>query len=135
MLDDPPGALIAAEVARAKGAGIAPGFAQKVAANAQGIADREAALGPGLDAAESRRLAQLLARGGTLAQLNEALAAGIRTGRITGRFMCPADALIDHLISVTLGKLAVDQPGYPGLTALRATDRAAHPPSAGARSP
>ena len=41
--DDPPAALILAEVRAAREAGLAPGFAQKVADNALGIAQRELA--------------------------------------------------------------------------------------------
>ena len=43
MFDDPPAALILAEVHAALDGGLAPGFAQKVAANARGIAERELA--------------------------------------------------------------------------------------------
>ena len=43
VLDDPPAALILAEVRAAQETGLAPGFAQKVADNAFGIAQRELA--------------------------------------------------------------------------------------------
>jgi hypothetical protein len=46
VFDDPPAALIVAEVRAALEAGLAPGFAQKVAANALGIAQRELAAKP-----------------------------------------------------------------------------------------
>jgi aminoglycoside phosphotransferase (APT) family kinase protein len=78
--DDPPAAAILAEVESARDVGIASGFAEKVAANALGIAERE-------------------------------LAAVRRTG--------DAGDSVGELILDALGKLAVDQPGYPGLQALR----------------
>ena len=46
MFDDPPAALILAEVQAALETGLPPGFAQKVAANALGIAQRELAATP-----------------------------------------------------------------------------------------
>jgi hypothetical protein len=52
--DDPPAALIVAEVRSALEAGLAPGFPQKVAANALGIAEREL---------------EALARGGSLSDV------------------------------------------------------------------
>ena len=77
--DEPPPALILAEVRAALEAGLAPGFAQKVAANALGIAQREAE-----------------ARFPRYSGANE----------------------VEELVRTTLAKLAVDQPGYPGLRAL-----------------
>ncbi|HEU4821019.1 MAG TPA: phosphotransferase family protein [Qipengyuania sp.] len=94
--DDPPAALILAEVRAAQARGLSSGFAQKVAANALGIAQRELAA----DRRES-------ATGDTL----------------------------EELILDTLGKLAVDQPGYPGLRALREASGLGHPPAIGERSP
>ena len=50
--DDPPAKLILDEIRAARATGLAPGFAEKVAANAQGIAERElAAAWPGIDGA------------------------------------------------------------------------------------
>lgn len=80
MFDDPPAGLILAEVRDALAAGLAPGFAQKVAANALGIALRE-----------------------------QATAFPEEQG---------ADEVAD-LIRITLTKIAVDQPAYPGFRALR----------------
>lgn len=94
--DDPPASMILAEVEAARAAGLAEGFARKVADNAAGIAQRE-------------------------------LAATRRTGR--------AGDMVEDLVLDTLGKLAVDQPGYPGLLALRAATAPAHPPAGAARSP
>lgn len=75
--DNPPAALILAEVHAAQATGITAGFAEKVAANAQGIAERELAA--------------------------------------PQRYEVGHGDDIDTLIRVTLGKLAVDQPAYPGL--------------------
>ncbi|HEU4820777.1 MAG TPA: hypothetical protein VFS87_06430, partial [Qipengyuania sp.] len=94
--DDPPAAAIFLEVQSARAAGLAPGFAQKVAANALGIAQRE-------------------------------LAADRREGI--------AGDSVEELILDTLGKLEVDQPGYPGLRALREASGLGHPPAIGERSP
>lgn len=104
MLDDPPAALIRSEVERAREAGIQPGFADKVAANALGIAEREMALGPALAEAECARLVHLVPEA-TLAQMNAALTEAIRNRNID----CMADAVAEHLILTTLAKLAIDQ--------------------------
>lgn len=93
MADSPPPAALIAEVRRALDAGLAPGFPQKVAANALGIAQRELENGPPLTADEAARLC-----------------AAIRAGAID-------DALVSELIRVTLAKLAIDQPAYPGYRA------------------
>jgi len=91
--DDPPAAAILAEVETAREGGLPEGFAQKVAANALGIAERE-------------------------------LAAVRRDG--------DSGDPVEELVLDALGKLAIDQPTYPGLTLLR--DRfAAHLPSAAAQ--
>ncbi|WP_133364972.1 phosphotransferase family protein [Qipengyuania sediminis] len=74
--DDPPAALIVAQVRAALAQGIAPGFAEKVAVNALGIAERELAAKTDPDAG---------------------------------------------LVAQALGKLVVDQPGYPPLLAWRSS--------------
>lgn len=89
MTDDPPAVLLIAEVRKALDAGLAPGFAQKVAANALGIAWRELENGPP-------------ASGEEIAGLCHA----IQNGRVD-------DALVGELIRITLAKLAIDQPAYP----------------------
>lgn len=113
MQDDPPAPLLVAEARMALEAGLAPGFPQKVAANALGIAQRELELGPALAAAERARLAALLERDGELSELNRALAEEVRDG-----VGLPHDALQDHLIRTTIAKLSVDQPQYPGFRTL-----------------
>ena len=107
MLDEPHAALIVAEVRRALEAGLAPGFAQKVAANALGIAEREIAAGAG--ERERSQLAALLGQDGSLADLATALCAQIRAGER----LFDDSALQDALVRVTLDKIAVDQPTYP----------------------
>lgn len=114
MFDDPPAELLAAEVAKARAAGLTAGFAEKVAANALAIAARERESGPALEAEEREHLVALLGRGGELAELNAALAAGLRDGSLA----LSDDAMIAHLIRTTVGKLSVDQPSYPGFRAL-----------------
>lgn len=110
MLDAPSGDELLAEVEHALRNGIAPGFAQRVAANAVALARRERAMRPAFDAAERARLA-VLAGGedGDLAALNAALCAAIRSRAIGGG---SAD-LMTHLWETTRAKLAVDQPAYP----------------------
>lgn len=89
MADNPPPELLIAEVRAALEAGLAPGFAQKVAVNALGIAQRELENGPAVTAGEAARLC-----------------AAIRAGEVD-------DTLIGEMIRITLAKLAIDQPTYP----------------------
>lgn len=107
MRDEPEAALIVAEVRRALEAGLAPGFAQKVAANALGLAEREIAAGAG--ERERAQLAELLGRYGPLPDLVAALCAQIRAGGLS----LDDPALQDVLVHATLEKIAVDQPSYP----------------------
>jgi hypothetical protein len=113
MQDDPPGALLLEEVARALKAGIAPGFQQHVAANAIALAQREDRLAAESHAQEAERLRGLLDRDGSLPELNFALAEAIRTGAIT----LSNAALREHLVRTTIEKLEVDQPNYPAFRA------------------
>jgi len=89
MADSPPAALLVAEVRKALEQGLAHGFAQKVAANALGIAQRE--LENGLPASEAEI---------------ERLCEAVRAGSID-------DALWGDLIRITIAKLEIDQPNYP----------------------
>jgi hypothetical protein len=109
MFDRPSPSLLIAEARRALDAGVAPGFPQKVVANALGIAQRELEMGPALADSERERLRALVGHGGTFAELNANLADGIRTGEIAP----DAPALIEHLILTTIAKLEIDQPAYP----------------------
>lgn len=115
MQDSPPAALIVEEVRKALTAGLAPGFPQKVAANALGIAERELALAPRTSADEYLRLHRLVGGQGDLAARNHRLAEAIRTGSIEDG----GDALLDHLIRTTVAKIEVDQPAYPAFRAWR----------------
>jgi len=109
MLDNPPAAVLIAEARKALEEGLAPGFPQKVAANAVGIAERELELGPEFAAAEMTRLMALVGETGDLAARNRRLAEAVRTGAIA----LDDAALIDHLILTAIAKLEIDQPGYP----------------------
>jgi hypothetical protein len=98
MSDKPPVSLLVAEVRNALDAGIAPGFPQKVAANALGIAQRELENGPAVSAADAARLS-----------------AAIRAGAVD-------DGLVGELIAITIAKLEIDQPGYPAFAAWKRGD-------------
>ena len=83
-------------------------FHARVAANALAIVERELSIAPDANAAEHARLTALLDRDGTLEDLNRALCAAIREGRVT----LDTQGLADHLWETTLAKLAIDQPRY-----------------------
>ncbi len=108
MQDNPSADLLIAEVKNALGTGIALGFAQKVAANALGIAQREYDLAPRSQAQEFDRLDTLIGSDGDLAERNRRLSEDIRYG--SGKL---DDMLVRHLILTTLAKIEVDQPTYP----------------------
>lgn len=93
MADNPPPAMLVAEVRAALEAGLAPGFAQKVAANALGIAQRELENGPPVSDEDAARLS-----------------AAIRSGDIDHE-------LVGELIEITIAKLQIDQPTYPSFRA------------------
>ena len=93
MADSPPPALLVAEVRRALEEGLAPGFPQKVAANALGIAQRELENGPPVAAEEAARLC-----------------AAIRAGE-------DGERIVGELIALTIAKLEIDQPSYPAFRA------------------
>jgi hypothetical protein len=85
-------------------------FHARVAANALDIVKRELQIAPEANTAEQARLRALLARDGTLDELNRELCARIERGEIT----LATAGLADHLWDVTLAKLAIDQPNYSG---------------------
>ncbi|MGX7951579.1 DUF6285 domain-containing protein [Tsuneonella sp. HG249] len=114
MQDDPPAGLLVAEARKALDAGLAPGFPQKVAANALGISQRELELGPSYADEELARLAELLGETGRIEDLNAQLVNTIRAGDA----MRESD-VTRHLILTTFAKLSIDQPGYRGFRALR----------------
>ena len=114
MQDDPPADLLVAETRKALDAGLAPGFPQKVAANALGIAQRELERGPCYAEDERTRLFELLGETGGVEELNRKLAQAIRAGD----GLRESDVM-RHLILTTCAKLSIDQPAYPGFLALR----------------
>lgn len=83
-------------------------FHVRVAANAIDLALRQLALEPGANVAELARLKALLGSGGSLEELNAALAGDIASGAVDGE----DPRIMDHLYATTLEKLAVDQPNY-----------------------
>ena len=114
MQDNPPASLLVAEARKALDAGLAPGFPQKVAANALGIAQRELELGPAYAAEEQGRLAELIEDTGSVDDLNRKLVEAIRAGHARD-----GSDVMRHLILTTCAKLSIDQPSYPGFRALR----------------
>ena len=85
-------------------------FHARVAGNVLDILARELALAPGFNKAEQARLESLLGEDGDLATLNRKLCEKIATGEMD----LSNDALKNHLIRVTMCKLAIDQPRYQG---------------------
>jgi len=84
------------------------GFQMRVAANALGILEREARLGPAADAREHERLVRLLGRAGTLEQLNRELARQLRAGERDERDR----ALMAHLEATISDKIAIANPTW-----------------------
>jgi hypothetical protein len=83
-------------------------FKLRVSINALDLVTRQLALEQGSDAAEARRLSELLAMQGSLAELNRVLAERIATGEVDQQ----TPGLAEHLWQTTMAKLAVDQPNY-----------------------
>ena len=86
-------------------------FHARVATNALAIVVRELDQGPKSGQEELARLRGLLAKDGTLDELNRELCKRIRSGKFT----MATPGLIDHLEKTTRDKVAIDQPGYSGL--------------------
>lgn len=86
-------------------------FHARVAANALAIVVRELENGPKSGEEEKARLRGLLAKDGTLDELNCELCKRIRSGKFT----IDTPGLIEHLEKTTRDKVAIDQPGYSGL--------------------
>jgi Domain of unknown function (DUF6285) len=91
-------------------------FHARVAANALGIVVRELEQGAVSATAERARLAALLGRDGPLLDLNRALCAEIRDGKIG----LDTPGLAEHLTVTTRDKVGIDQPSYSGLKRLLA---------------
>jgi hypothetical protein len=90
-------------------------FIARVADNARTTLEREAALGPAAERAAVERLRMLLGMGGDFATLNAELCARLADGRLA-----PLDpAVLTHLKASLVDQIAIDQPGYSGLAALR----------------
>ena len=130
MQDQPNPSEIILAVARFLKGEVAPAltghlsFQSRVAANALEMMARQLELAPAADAAELERLKTMLGIDGDLISLNAELSRRIREREIDPS----APNLIDHLWTVTMDKLAVDQPTY---AAYRAS--LAERPSAGAK--
>jgi hypothetical protein len=119
MQDQPaPGEIIAA-VARFLKDVVVPetsgrtAFNARVAANALEMTARQLDLAPAAEAAELASLGDLLGRAGDLASLNGELSRRLAAGELD----LGSPGVADHLWSVTLAKLAVDQPTYWGYSA------------------
>jgi hypothetical protein len=83
-------------------------FKLRVAINTLDLVTRQLTLEQGSDAAEARRLAQLLSVEGSLIDLNRALAGKIADGELD----LQTPGLSEHLWQTTMDKVAVDQPNY-----------------------
>jgi Domain of unknown function (DUF6285) len=83
-------------------------FKLRVAINMLDLVTRQLMLERGSDAAEALRLHRLLGMGGSLMELNRALADKIAGGEMD----LQTPGLAEHLWQTTMDKLAVDQPGY-----------------------
>jgi hypothetical protein len=84
------------------------GFQMRVAVNSLAILEREARLGPAADGREHERLAKLLARGGSLDDLNRELARQLRAGERDERDA----ALMAHLEATIADKIAIANPKW-----------------------
>jgi Domain of unknown function (DUF6285) len=93
-------------------------FHARVAANALGIVARELATGGPSAESELGRLRKLLARDGTLMELNRELCKRIRAGSIN----LDTPGFAEHLTLTTRDKVSIDQPTYSGLRRLLAED-------------
>ncbi|WP_375161243.1 DUF6285 domain-containing protein [Bradyrhizobium sp. RDT46] len=83
-------------------------FKLRVAINILDLVTRQLTREEGSDAAEVERLRALLGMGGSVMELNRALAERIAKGEID----LATPGLAEHLWATTMDKLAVDQPNY-----------------------
>lgn len=97
-------------------------FSARVAGNVLDILARELALAPGFQKAETRRLKDLLdvapEAQSDLRDLNRKLCDKIASGEMD----LSTPGLRDHLIKISMGKLAIDQPKYQGYKTAQAND-------------
>jgi hypothetical protein len=84
------------------------GFQMRVAVNSLAILERESRLGPPADARELARLAKLLGRDGSLADLNRELARQLRAGERDENDA----ALMSHLDATIADKIAIANPKW-----------------------
>lgn len=90
-------------------------FLARVADNARATLAREAELGATLEVEAVGRLSALLGETGDFARLNAKLCQALRDGALD-----PLDRkLLAHLRATAIGQIAIDQPTYGGLAALR----------------
>ncbi len=83
-------------------------FHARVAVNVLGMVERELEVGETQDAEEHAKLAALLGRDGTVRDLTEALARGIRDGSLD----VPWSELVESVRGTVRAKLEVANPGY-----------------------
>ena len=88
-------------------------FHARVAANALAIVSRELEQGPKSGEEEKARLRGLLAKDGTLDELNRELCRRIRSGDIGMN----TPGIGEHMRATTIDKVAIDQPSYSGFKA------------------
>jgi hypothetical protein len=90
-------------------------FLTRVADNARATLAREAEHGARLEVEAVARLGALMGETGDFATLNAKLCETLRDGAID-----PLDpTLLAHLRATAIGQIAIDQPSYGGLAALR----------------
>lgn len=123
MMRHPTAAELAQAVAAFEAEPAIPGdarraFLARVADNARATLAREAEHGARLEAEATQRLTALLGETGDFEALNAKLCAAIRTGRIDPQ----EPALLAHLRALAIDQIAIDQPGYAGLSALLGRD-------------
>ncbi len=123
MMRHPTAAELAQAVAAFEAEPAIPGdarraFLARVADNARATLAREAEHGARLEAEATQRLTALLGGTGDFEALNAKLCAAIRTGRIDPQ----EPALLAHLRALAIDQIAIDQPGYAGLSALLGRD-------------
>ena len=90
-------------------------FLARVTDNARATLAREAEHGAALEAEAVERLSALMGEAGDFATLNAKLCEALRDGAIDPLY----PALLAHLRATAIGQIAIDQPTYGGLAALR----------------
>jgi hypothetical protein len=83
-------------------------FHARVAVNVLGMVERELEVGAAQDVEEQERLVELLGRDGTVRELTEVLARGIRDGSLD----LPWSEMIESVRGTVRAKLEVANPGY-----------------------